>query len=693
MTRRLTLDTDLVDILREEFGDEAPVLELFEDFLGPGGYTAALSARLVRLAGARGCAPSWALRRAACSMLESQLLALSAEDPGEFERVVLSIVDGTSSALDRPTVRSTSPDQRSFVDGIRARIARMARVYRRLNGRETSPQALRDFLATARQECKLTLARYFFRPDEVARRVLEQVRTSRGLAAPFESTLLEEEAERCVGEWPAYEREILMGLLAGSRVLWAGEATSSRLNALVEYPLGTVVLVVKPPGSHLEIEIKRAGRRGDHPLSVVFERDDAVVPSSHRLDGGSMGPSLKTEAGSAAVVGRIYRLIHGRRAPISQTLAHRSIHEVPCPGGRAHVLDYFTKAEVFGSGFLAMREAMTRSIPAFAREWGTEPLQLPGNLGVTATFLNLVNPLQAFLGQTSSFRLDLLASYLSDEGPELYFRRGLGVPTSPDDSRRFAETLLDETLGEWRPVDVEHRDQGGFVDAVLAVPANRRRADEVFHELTIEIGRFWGTLFGLKIQSAGESFVGRNVGLKSAWDEGAWRVRIVFMDHDGLTVPRGRFPSLEEIRRCYHDAAYVLGTPPFGRESELDLLADIYRVDSATRARGRSGLLAAAREARRQAQECLARDPEVGSFFHAEYPKSLLDWEDSTTEYLVARGRGHDRPSSLSAAAGLLGSRGHPEEVVRSFTAIVERTAVHLERFAILYDVEPCRAS
>ena len=38
-------------------------------------------------------------------------------------------------------------------------------------------------------------------------------------------------------------------------------------------------------------------------------------------------------------------------------------------------------------------------------------------------------------------------------------------------------------------------------------------------------------------QSRGESFVGRNVGLRSVWVEGQWRVKLIFMDHDALTLP------------------------------------------------------------------------------------------------------------------------------------------------------------
>ena len=61
--------------------------------------------------------------------------------------------------------------------------------------------------------------------------------------------------------------------------------------------------------------------------------------------------------------------------------------------------------------------------------------------------------------------------------------------------------------------------------------------DDVFPEDVAEIARVWGTLLGVRGQSRGESFVARNVGLRSVWEDGEWRVKLIFMDHDALTLP------------------------------------------------------------------------------------------------------------------------------------------------------------
>ena len=47
----------------------------------------------------------------------------------------------------------------------------------------------------------------------------------------------------------------------------------------------------------------------------------------------------------------------------------------------------------------------------------------------------------------------------------------------------------------------------------------------------------WGTLLGLRGYSFGESFVARNVGLRTIWSQGEWSVRLVFQDHDNLVLP------------------------------------------------------------------------------------------------------------------------------------------------------------
>ena len=689
-----SLPFELVAILEEEFGNDLLALELFGDFLCPHKGRSTLTTRLVDVASARGEhsqrgrydeQPCLSLTGAAARAAVRKIL-MNSRLPSN-QSPPMEQTDSPIPELIGP-VRRLYHDQPTRVHprvALPAHAACAGSLYSRRSA--YSPESLRDFLAvragmSPSSHWLATCSGRLRWPGDI----IEQLRTSRGVIAPFSDRMVQEEAERMVQEWPAYERAILNELLTDSRILWAGIETSRRLGSLVEYPLGTVVLVVKPPGSHLEIEFKRAGRPGNQPLTVVHEREHGCVAPTHRLDGGSMGSSLRVEAASAAVIGRIYRLIHSVRAPISMTLAHRVVHEIPCAGGTVDLLDYFTDPEVFGNGFAAMREAMRRTICSFCREWESDALDAPGELGVTVAFLGQVDPVQAILGGSSSLRLELLATYLSDQGPERYFRQGLAREPTPDESRQFAEALLDEILGGYQRVDVEYRGHTQFIHAVLAEPANRRKADDVFLDLAAQAGRFWATLFAIKAYSFGESLVDRNVGLSSIWNDGAWRVRLVFMDHDMLSVPRDRFYPDAALWGCYVDVRYMLFDPPGNRLCELDLLEAIYRVDQTTALRGRSSFLTAAQASYQQTRSQLAADSRVQAMFKPEYLRDLLDWDDATAAFVLSRRLGRDEESSLSAGVDLLRTRGQPEAFLLMFNELIASYADFLLYFAVLFE-------
>ena len=220
------------------------------------------------------------------------------------------------------------------------------------------------------------------------------------------------------------------GLSIDPSAYWVTDDTPSELNSLVEYPVGTVVLVVKPPGSHHEFELKRVGRRGDHPLSVRSH-----VPASHRLDGGSMLSSLQWDA--------------ARRPPwaISTASSTASPHRSPgsCRSwgslgvpGRDRRASASTRSPntslirtVYGAGYDAMRKAMAIVVDCFRQERGDIVPPIPGDYGLTAQFLALAGPAQAIICGSSSFRLDLVAKYLSADGPDAYFRHGLEIEYEP----------------------------------------------------------------------------------------------------------------------------------------------------------------------------------------------------------------------------------------------------------------------
>src|SRR4029453_6986425 len=117
-------------------------------------------------------------------------------------------------------------------------------------------------------------------PDDVLREVVRHLRVTDGVrdVDVAQPRYLDAEIKHNLAMLPDYEFGILQRVCNGSKVYWVSDHTSSSINSLVEYPLSTVVLVIKPPGSQIEFELKRAGRKDGNALSVVFKRNGRNVP-------------------------------------------------------------------------------------------------------------------------------------------------------------------------------------------------------------------------------------------------------------------------------------------------------------------------------------------------------------------------------------------------------------------------------
>src|SRR4029077_17454751 len=204
---------------------------------------------------------------------------------------------GTRPSIPPASSPSSGAAWRGRGGGCGGRAAAARRVLRPLRGERPPAAAWRGFLAYARREPRLVLARYLFTPREVAERILGQLRSSRGVEHPFTSgrEVVHAETARFLAALPAYEAAILDHLTAGAAVRWIGDGTPEEVGGLVEAPLGTVVVVARPPGSDWEFEWKRCGRRGDHPLRVVFRpRGPGPAPrarASPRRRRGRAGPA------------------------------------------------------------------------------------------------------------------------------------------------------------------------------------------------------------------------------------------------------------------------------------------------------------------------------------------------------------------------------------------------------------------
>ncbi|HEY6350699.1 MAG TPA: hypothetical protein VI636_14945 [Candidatus Angelobacter sp.] len=675
------LTPEIEDIISSEFENEPTARVLLARFLACAAYSPDFVEELIGVAAGPSGA-SWELRRACVLMLENQLLRLAAEDLDEHRRVLRVIGLASSDTRDQESISK-----------LRHRLSRLSRVHRPIIGQKTTAASLADFLHVARQECKLTLARYFFQPQEVAARLVSLVRVSTGVVHWVPSAEDREEDRMDIGE---YEQAVIAALSPESKIYWTGHKTPSAINSLVESPLGTVVLVIKLPGSDLELEIKRTGVRGPHPLQIK-------MPNERRLFGGSSGGNLEVEASSALRLAQLYEGVHGREAPVSMTQCTSSIQTIPAWQGEAHLVDYFSDRATYGNGYGLMRSAMDEAMRRFEPQGPR--LNLPGPIGLTVRYLHRMLPRQSWLRGSTAFRLDLLERYLSSEGPSAYFTElqrlipadHTASPSAPepccthDEARRFADDLLEEILGVFVPPTDCSGPYSEYVERAMALPENRSRADAVYLSLLCEVGLLWGTLLATWGCSHGESFVRRNVGLKSLWRNGIWQVRIIFMDHDILWVPgqsQNDFDPKVSLEGILMDSGYLFEhkSAPNQQRGVIGTLERIYRIEPSLQSAGATVLEDALAEAYRKTRREMVSSPNIRRMFSGTVLANMADWEAIVWDRLESEKAGLHAKEWLGRTIVFLRERGYTQQTIEKWMEQVEGYLDLLTRYSYLFD-------
>jgi len=694
---RVSPSTRLLSIVREERGNARQGLPLVERFLKQSDYSQKFCSHLLKIARGRAGA-RWETRRLAILMLEHQTLKLQANNLEEFDFLLCELnlkQPGQDNPIRSSVLREgfTTTEFPRFIVELQNKLRRLDRVHCRLRGPRTSQRALKEFISVSRSECKLALARYLFTPDEVVAEMLRHVRITDGVrdVDTSEPRHVKTEIRATLDQLPEFEARVLRRLCESGEIYWVSDNTSSEINSLVEYPITTVVLVLKLPGSDVEFEIKRAGRRGEHALNVVYARKGYTVPPSHRLDGGSMQWLLRYEANHGSKLGAIYRLVHQSEAPIGNYISRSTVYSVPAGEHKAQTLRYFTEPRIFGEGFRGMRRAMGECIAAFKKEGNANIRAMPGELGITAQFIAQAAPAQAIITGTSSFRLDKLARYLSAEGPEYYFTECHKPTYSKHEARVFADTIIEEVLGVFQPPQAAYQSHEQYLSAVFGLPGNRERADQVYLNLIGQIAKFWGTLLGVRGYSRGESFVARNVGLKSVWKDGQWQVGVVFMDHDALVIPNsrsGRFFAHGDLPNMTLDERYIWArlTPERFAASEVGCLQSIYRVDKKLDEAGQAVAQAELKNAYRKTHQQMMTNPELQSLFSKGVVERLRDWDTLVSGYLQMNGDKVAAARWKKRMKRMLASNGYKNDMLDAYLQVIEKNRPFLTRQAFLFE-------
>ncbi|MGA9998480.1 MAG: hypothetical protein WBP93_23905, partial [Pyrinomonadaceae bacterium] len=201
---------------------------------------------------------------------------------------------------------------------------------------------------------------------------------------------------------------------------------------------------------------------------------------------------------------------------------------------------------------------------------------------------------------------------------------------------------------------------------------------------------FWGTLLAVRGSTNGESFVPRNVGLRSVWANGQWQLKLIFLDHDNLNLADSsvkNFQALGAHASTSLDELFIWGVYDGVRHTTgaVDCLETIYRTGPATSQQGRDSLHRAMAEAYSQTQSALATNTKLRQFFHPLFVERIRDWDIIVRSYLQIK----DDPPRLAIWKDEMLDKfmqnGHDKNVILEQLIAAERYSMFLERYSFLY--------
>jgi hypothetical protein len=204
------------------------------------------------------------------------------------------------------------------------------------------------------------------------------------------------------------------------------------------------------------------------------------------------------------------------------------------------------------------------------------------------------------------------------------------------------------------------------------------------------IATFWGTLLAVRGFTRGESFVARNVGLKSVWVAGRWQVKIIFMDHDAVVIPGSRdqdFHPKLALDGMALDETYIWGglPPEELATSAVGYLQSIYRVSDDLKERGQSLARVALRDAYKATQHALVTNAKLRSLFDAVFLKRLPDWDALVRDYLQVTPDTSASTKWRDEMRKMLAEKGYDRPTSEAYLDSVANNRLFLERYSFLF--------
>src|SRR6266436_9789985 len=176
----------LFTLLTTEFHYGLQAYDLFDEFLRQEVYNKNFCLKLLAIARQKK-GIGWDIRRLAVLMLEHHVLKIATNNLNDFDllftQLNLKVAPGRNQPIASAVLKEgyTTTDLRHFIPEFRNRLLRLNHVHEKISGKRSSDAALRDFIVLARSDCKLSLARYLFTPEEVVDLILSELKVSDGL--------------------------------------------------------------------------------------------------------------------------------------------------------------------------------------------------------------------------------------------------------------------------------------------------------------------------------------------------------------------------------------------------------------------------------------------------------------------------------------------------------------------------------
>ncbi len=269
------------------------------------------------------------------------------------------------------------------------------------------------------------------------------------------------------------------------------------------------------------------------------------------------------------------------------------------------------------------------------------------------------------------------------------------MPYTPREAKWLADDILEQMLGVYTPPTTPYDHHVRYVRDALSVPVNRATADRVYIDCLRQIGTVWGTLVALHGYTWGESFAARNVGVKSVWEQGHWRVKLIFMDHDDMHIMAtrsGAFDPLRLLEATRLDGHYVEllsgGLDETSDSGETGCLAALYQVDGRVRRVGKSSFVQAMRSAYQATQatiRAIAGYPDLRPMFDSDALRQAQDWDTLVRLYITHQHDASDATTWREKTRQFLVAKAYDERTIRAYISVVERFREFFVRYAFLY--------